>query len=239
MRVLLVEDDEILGNAINRSLIKAGYAVDWARDGHEADLALHAQIYEAVVLDIGLPQMDGFEVLQRLRARKINAPVIMLTARDSLDDRVKGLDLGADDYLIKPFKLPELEARLRAQIRRNHIVSSTKMQFGRLTLDSAERTVTADGSLLALSQRELGVLEVLLLRSGRIVSKESLVENLYNWDDEAVGNNAIEVYVHRLRKKLEPYGVNVRTVRGLGYMLDKLSEHSASDSNPVADPKNV
>lgn len=224
MRILLVEDDEVLGNAINRSLIKSGYAVDWARDGRDADLALHGQIYQAVVLDIGLPYLNGFEVLQNLRDRKISAPVIMLTARDSLDDRVKGLDLGADDYLIKPFKLPELEARLRAQIRRNNIIGSAQIKFGRITLDSTQRMVLADGEPIALSQRELGVLEVLLMRSGRVVSKESLVENLYNWDDEAVGNNAIEVYVHRLRKKLEPYEVNVRTVRGLGYMLDKITK---------------
>lgn len=220
MRILLVEDDAILGNAVSRSLVKSGYAVDWAKDGHDADLALHGQIYEAVVLDLGLPRMDGFEVLQRLRARKINAPVIILTARDALEDRVKGLDLGADDYLTKPFKLPELEARLRAQIRRSHTVTTSVIQFGPLSLDTKDRLVTANGDTLALSPRELSVLETLLLRSGRVVSKESLVENLCNWNED-VGNNAIEVYIHRLRKKLEPYSINIRTVRGLGYLLDK------------------
>ena len=220
MRILLVEDDAMLGNAISRSLVKSGYAVDWAKDGHDADLALHGQIYEAVVLDIGLPRMDGFEVLRRLRLRKINAPVIMLTARDDLDDRVQGLDLGADDYLTKPFKLPELEARLRAHIRRSHTLTTSSIQCGPLTLDTKDRVVTVNGEALALSPRELSVLEGLLLRTGRVVSKESLVEILCSWDED-VGSNAIEVYVHRLRKKLEPYGINIRTVRGLGYLLDK------------------
>jgi len=220
MRILLVEDDEMLGDALNSSLIKSAYAVDWAKDGKAADLALHDQVYEAVVLDLGLPKMDGFEVLRRLRSRKINTPVIILTAHDSLDDRVKGLDLGADDYLAKPFKLPELEARLRAHIRRNHTVSSSSIHYGQLTYDTKDRLVMADGKALNFSPRELSVLETLLLRVGRVVSKESMVENLCNWNEE-VGNNAIEVYVHRLRKKLEPYGINIATVRGLGYLLNK------------------
>jgi len=220
MRILLVEDDAMLGNAISRSLVKSGYAVDWAKDGHDADLALHGQIYEAVVLDLGLPRIDGFEVLRRLRDRKINAPVIILTARDDLEDRVKGLDLGADDYLTKPFKLPELEARLRAHIRRSHTVISSAIQCGPLSLDTKDRLVTANGLALALSPRELSVLETLMLRAGRVVSKDSLMENLCSWDED-VGTNAIEVYVHRLRKKMEPYGINIRTVRGLGYLLDK------------------
>lgn len=220
MRILLVEDDAMLGNAISRSLVKSGYAVDWAKDGYDADLALHGQIYEAVVLDIGLPRMDGFEVLRRLRSRKLNVPVIMLTARDDLDDRVQGLDLGADDYLTKPFKLPELEARLRAHIRRSHTITTSSIQCGALTLDTKDRVVTVDGETLALSPRELSVLETLLLRTGRVVSKESLVEILCSWDED-VGSNAIEVYVHRLRKKLEPHGINIRTVRGLGYLLDR------------------
>ncbi|HEY8118858.1 MAG TPA: response regulator transcription factor [Methylophilaceae bacterium] len=220
MRILLVEDDAMLGNAISRSLVKSGYAVDWAKDGHDADLALHGQIYEAVVLDLGLPRIDGFEVLRRLRERKINAPVIILTARDDLDDRVKGLDLGADDYLTKPFKLPELEARLRAHIRRSHTVISSSIHCGALSLDTKDRLVTANGLALALSPRELSVLETLMLRAGRVVSKDSLMENLCSWDED-VGTNAIEVYVHRLRKKMEPYGINIRTVRGLGYLLDK------------------
>ncbi|HZV98117.1 MAG TPA: response regulator [Methylophilaceae bacterium] len=223
MRILLVEDDEILGDAVNRSLIKTGYAVDWAKDGHSADLALYGEIYEAVLLDLGLPRMDGLEVLRRLRARRIQTPVIILTARDALDDRVRGLDLGADDYLTKPFKLPELEARLRAHIRRSHAHSTSLIQCGPLTFNTQDRVVTVNGEGLVLSPRELSVLEILLLRAGRVVSKESLAENLGNWDED-VGSNAIEVYVHRLRKKIEPCGINIRTVRGLGYLLDK---HSA------------
>jgi len=220
MRILLVEDDATLGDAVNRSLIKSGYAVDWARDGNEADLALHSQVYEAVVLDLGLPRIDGFEVLRRLRSRKINTPVIILTARDSVDDKVKGLDLGADDYLSKPFKLPELEARLRAHIRRSHAVTTSSIKHGALSFDTTDRLVTVHGETLDFSPRELSVLETLLLRVGRVVSKDSLVENLCNWNED-VGSNAIEVYVHRLRKKLEPYGINIQTVRGLGYLLNK------------------
>jgi len=221
MRILLVEDDPTLGNALSRSLRQSGYAVDWAEHGQSADLALHDQVYEAVVLDIGLPKIDGFEVLRRLRGRKLATPVIILTARDALEDRIKGLDLGADDYLIKPFKLPELEARLRALIRRSHAVASSAIQYGSLTLNTTERLVTVGDEPLALSARELNVLETLLLRAGRVVSKDGLMEALCNWDED-VGSNAIEVYVHRLRKKLEPHGINIRTVRGLGYMLDKV-----------------
>jgi two-component system OmpR family response regulator len=221
MRILLVEDDSVLGNALVRTLRQAGYAVDWAEHGQAADLALHDQIYEAVVLDLGLPKIDGFEVLRRLRGRELITPVIILTARDALEDRIKGLDLGADDYLVKPFKLPELEARLRALIRRSHEVSTPVIRYGTLTLDTKARLFAVNDEPLALSLRELNVLETLLLRAGRVVSKEGLLEALCGWDED-VGSNAIEVYVHRLRKKLEPHGINIRTVRGLGYMMDKL-----------------
>jgi len=202
------------------ALSRAGYTVDWSHDGHEADIALHDQIYEAVILDLGLPRIDGFEVLKRMRSRKITAPVIILTARDDLDDRVRGLDLGADDYLTKPFKLPELEARLRAQIRRNNALLGSSIEYGPLVLNIKDRMLTANGEQMLLSPRELGVLEMLLLRVGRVVSKDSIVEALCKWD-EGVGNNAIEVYIHRLRKKLEPLGINVLTIRGLGYLLQK------------------
>lgn len=220
MRILLVEDDEALGQAMNTALQRAGYTVDWSHDGHEADIALHDQVYEAVILDLGLPRIDGFEVLKRMRARKITSPVIILTARDGLEDRVHGLDLGADDYLTKPFKLPELEARLRAQIRRNNAVLGSTIEYGPLVLDIKDRMLTANGEQMLLSPRELSVLEMLLMRVGRVVSKDSIVEALCKWD-EGVGNNAIEVYIHRLRKKLEPLGINVLTIRGLGYLLQK------------------
>ena len=220
MRILLVEDDAALGQAMNTALQRAGYTVDWSHDGHEADIALHDQVYEAVILDLGLPRIDGFEVLKRMRARKITSPVIILTARDGLEDRVHGLDLGADDYLTKPFKLPELEARLRAQIRRNNAVLGSTIEYGPLVLDIKDRMLTANGEQMLLSPRELSVLEMLLLRVGRVVSKDSIVEALCKWD-EGVGNNAIEVYIHRLHKKLEPLGINVLTIRGLGYLLQK------------------
>lgn len=220
MKILLVEDDAALGHAMSTSLNRAGYTVNWAHDGYEADVALHDNVYEAVILDLGLPKIDGFEVLKRMRGRKVMAPVIILTARDDLDDRVKGLDLGADDYLTKPFKLPELEARLRAQIRRNNATLASTIEYGPLVLNITDKMLTTNGEQMLLSPREFSVLEMLLSRVGRVVSKEAIVEALCKWD-EGVGNNAIEVYIHRIRKKLEPIGINVLTIRGLGYLLQK------------------
>jgi len=220
MRILLVEDDRVLGDAMLRSLQQAGYAVDWARNGKDADLALGDQIYDLALLDLGLPKMDGFEVLRRLRNRRSSLPVLIVTARDSLDDRIKGLDLGADDYILKPFDMPELLARVRAHIRRSQTVPVNEITYGPLVYDSANRMVRISGEPLNLSARELGILETLLMRVGKVITKELLVEKLCSWD-EALGSNAIEVYVHRLRKKLQPHGINVSTVRGLGYMLEK------------------
>lgn len=219
MRVLLVEDDEVLGDALNQSLISAGYAVDWAKDGQYADHALHDQVYDAVVLDLGLPKMDGLTVLQRLRQRKIEIPVLILSAREGLDDRIKALDLGADDYLTKPFKLKELEARLRALIRRANSNNSNLINVGVLSLNTTERIISANGKMIAFSKREYGVLELLMLRNGRAVSKEALIENLYNWSEE-VSTNAIEVYIFRVRKKLDPYNIRINNISGLGYMLE-------------------
>jgi two-component system OmpR family response regulator len=220
VKILLVEDDAALGHAMSTSLNRSGYTVNWAHDGLEADIALHDYVYDAVILDLGLPKIDGFEVLKRMRGRKVMAPVIILTARDDLDDRVKGLDLGADDYLTKPFKLPELEARLRAQIRRNNAILASTIEYGPLVLNITDKMLTVNGEQMMLSPREFGVLEMLLSRVGRVVSKEAIVEALCKWD-EGVGNNAIEVYIHRIRKKLEPIGINVLTIRGLGYLLQK------------------
>ena len=220
MRILIVEDDPVLADGLTRSLRHSDFAVDCAQDGAQADLILAAQNYDLVILDLGLPKLDGFEVLRRLRRRGGTVPVLVLTARDALADRVKGLDLGADDYLTKPFDLPELEARVRALIRRGQSGGSSLLTHGPLKLDTSGRRATLDGAQLELSARELGVLEVLMLRSGRVVNKEQLTEQLYGWDEE-VGSNAIEVYVHRLRKKLEPAGVVIRTIRGLGYLLEK------------------
>jgi DNA-binding response OmpR family regulator len=217
VKILLVEDDAALGHAMSVSLNRAGYHVNWAHDGHEADVALHEQLFDAVILDLGLPKIDGFEVLRRMRGRMIMSPV---TARDDLDDRVKGLDLGADDYLTKPFKLPELEARLRAQIRRNNATLASTIEYGPLLLNITDKMLMVNGNQMLLSPREFSVLEMLLSRVGRVVSKEAIVETLCKWD-EGVGNNAIEVYIHRIRKKLEPIGINVLTIRGLGYLLQK------------------
>jgi two-component system OmpR family response regulator len=220
MRILLVEDDRVLGDAMLHSLQQAGYAVDWARNGKDADLALGDQIYDLALLDLGLPKMDGFEVLRRLRNRRSSLPVLIVTARDSLDDRIKGLDLGADDYVLKPFDMPELMARVRAHIRRAQTISTSEITYGPLSFDIGSRLVRILGEPLNLSARELSILEALLLKTGKVITKEMLVEKLCSWDEE-LGSNAIEVYVHRLRKKLQPYGVDVSTVRGLGYMLEK------------------
>lgn len=220
MRILIVEDDPVLADGLTRSLRGADYAVDCAGTGADADHVLATQPYDLVILDVGLPGIDGFEVLRRLRRRGSAVPVLVLTARDALTDRVKGLDLGADDYMVKPFDLPELEARVRALIRRGQSGGASALTHGPLVVDTAGRRATLAGEALELSARELGVLEVLMMRSGRVVNKEQLAEQLYGWDEE-VGANAIEVYVHRLRRKLEPAGVVIRTIRGLGYLLEK------------------
>ena len=220
MRILIVEDDPVLADGLTRSLRASDYAVDCLNDGAEADHVLAGQKYDVVILDLGLPKLDGYELLRRLRHRGSKTPVLILTARDTLDDRVKGLDLGGDDYLSKPFDLPELEARVRALIRRGQSGGGSLLTHGALTLDTVGRRATLNGEALDLSARELGVLEVLLMRSGRVVNKDQLAEQLYGWDEE-VGPNAIEVYVHRLRRKLEPAGVTIRTIRGLGYLLEK------------------
>ena len=218
MRILLVEDDKILADALTRALTQVAYAVDTVGTGELADAALAVQAYDLAILDIGLPGLSGLEVLQRLRARRSVMPVLMLTAFDTLQDRVKGLDLGADDYLAKPFDLPELEARVRALLRRG-TAATPVLQHGLLRFDTVGRRVFHDKKPIELSPRELAVLELLLLREGRVVSKEHIVNHLYGWGDE-VGANAIEVYVYRLRKKLEPLGCEIRTVRGMGYLVE-------------------
>ncbi len=220
MRLLLVEDDPVIADGLIRSLRAAGHAVDHATDGAAADEALAQYPYDLVVLDLGLPRLDGMDVMRRARARGNNAPMLILTARDSLSDRVVGLDAGADDYLAKPFDLPEFEARVRALLRRRETSVSGRIEIGPLMVDITGRSAWHAGQRLELSAREFGVLELLARRAGRVVSKEQLLESMTTWDDE-VGINAIEVYVHRLRRKLEPAEVGIRTVRGLGYLLEK------------------
>src|SRR5574343_1263134 len=224
MRILIAEDDVIIADGLTRSLRQAGYAVDWAPTGAEADTALVTSTYDLLILDLGLPKMPGLEVLKRLRARNSQLPVLILTALDGTSDRVKGLDLGADDYMAKPFELPELEARVRALTRRSSGTAPT-IVCGALSYDQVGRVAQVNGQALELSAREVGLLEVLLSRMGRLVSKDQLVDHLCGWGEE-VSHNAIEVYVHRLRKKIEPGGVKIATVRGLGYCLERPQENA-------------
>jgi len=223
MRVLLAEDDGVLADGLCRSLRKAGYAVDWAGTGTEADTALATQTYDLVILDLGLPQLSGLEVLRRLRAREASVPVLILTAADSVDQRVRGLDLGADDFMAKPFALTELEARVRALVRRSNGGGSSQVRLGELMFDQSGRTATLMGQALELSARETALLEVLVSRAGRLVSKEQIVDHLCGWGDE-ISHNAIEVYMHRLRRKLEGGGIRIATVRGLGYCMERPPE---------------
>jgi len=218
MRLLLVEDDEILSDGISKALRQAGYTVDQIMSGSDADMALESNIFDLLILDLGLPKLDGLEVLRRLRARKQSLPVLILTARDRLEDRVMGLDFGADDYLTKPFDLPELEARIRAMIRRQMTAGEVEVSYGALKLDTVGRRVTGNDEVIDLSARELALLEVLMLRANNVVSKEQLIEHMYGFEEE-VSHNAIEVNIHRLRKKIEPYSVSIKAIRGLGYLL--------------------
>jgi two-component system OmpR family response regulator len=219
MRILLVEDDNLLADAISRALTQTAHVVDVAPTGPAADAALRASEYGLVILDVNLPGMDGLEVLKRLRGRGVKVPVLMVTVRDAVEDRVKGLDLGADDYIAKPFHLFELEARVRALIRRSHAHASASIVHGRVTLDTEGRRLHCDGEPLELTSREFAVIELLLLRAGRVVTKQQILDNLYGWDD-ASSSNTVEVFVHRLRRKLEATGMDIRTVRGMGYLID-------------------
>lgn len=218
MRVLLVEDDAKLAAALVSALSKTGHAVDPIADGPRALAALDAQEYDLVLLDIGLPRMDGFEVLKRLRSGKRRTPVLMITARDELDDRLKGLNLGADDYLAKPFHPAELEARMRAVLRRAEGRANPQLSVGKLSIDTATREVRVGGALLNLSPRDYSVLEILAAHVGKLVNKERIVGTISSWDRD-FSTASLEVYVHRLRNALAGSGAEIVTHRGFGYLL--------------------
>jgi two-component system, OmpR family, response regulator len=222
LRILITEDDPALAEALRFTLSQSGYVIDCADNGTAADEALKSEGFGLLILDLGLPKLDGFEVLRRLRKRNTTLPVLILSGREQPEDKVTGLDLGADDYLVKPFSLSELQARVRALLRRGAGTAAPTLQYGNLSYDSVGRVASVEGGPLPLSLHEAGVLEVLLRRFGRVVSKEQLVEQLYSYDKE-VSHNAIEVYVHRLRKKLAGSGVEVHTHYGRGYVIDHAS----------------
>ncbi|HQR50808.1 MAG TPA: response regulator transcription factor [Methylophilaceae bacterium] len=216
MRILVVEDDNLLGDALQAGLKQAGYAVDWLRDGTAADQALSSEPYAATVLDLGLPRMAGLEVLRRLRQRGSALPVLILTARDTVDDRILGLDSGADDYLVKPFDMGELVARLRALVRRASGQPAPTLKLGDIELDPAAHRVSYRGRPAELSAREFAVLQALMLSAGKVLSRTQLEEQLYAWGEE-IESNAVEVHIHHLRRKLTP--ALIETIRGVGYLI--------------------
>lgn len=218
MRVLVVEDDALLGDAIQAGLHQAGFAVDWVQDGIAADHALKMETYAVVVLDLGLPRLSGLDLLRRLRQGGKTIPVLILTARDTVDDRIKGLDAGADDYLIKPFDMGELAARLRALARRAGGAPAPVLQIGALTLDPASRQTRFRGRIVELSAKEFAVLHMLMLHAGKVLSRAQIEEQLYAWGEE-IESNAVEVHIHHLRRKLAPE--LIQTVRGAGYLLPR------------------
>jgi two-component system OmpR family response regulator/two-component system response regulator QseB len=218
MRVLVVEDDALLGDAIQAGLKQSGYAVDWMKDGSSADQALTTENYAAVVLDIGLPRLSGLEVLRRLRGRAVTTPVLILTAMDTVEDRIKGLDAGSDDYLVKPFDMGELAARLRALIRRAGGKTEPLLQVAGIRLDPAAHLVFYQDKPVGLSAKEFALLHALMLNVGKVLSRTQLEEQLYAWGDE-VESNTVEVHIHHLRRKLFPSVVE--TIRGVGYLMPR------------------
>ncbi len=216
MRILLAEDDPMLGDGLRAGLRQQGFQVDWVRDGMAAEREIASGDYQAAVLDLGLPKKDGLDVLQSLRAQKVSTPVLVLTARDAVPDRIKGLDLGADDYVLKPVDLFELGARLRSLVRRAHGQTQDLLTCGNLQMNPSARTVTIDAQPVALSTREYDLLHALMLNVGRVMSREQLEQQLYSWGYE-VESNAVEVHIHHLRKKL--HANVIQTVRGIGYTL--------------------
>jgi two-component system response regulator QseB len=218
MRLLLVEDDTMIGEAVRLGLKRQGLTVDWVQDAPAARAALRTETFDLVLLDLGLPGMDGLQLLKLLRGSGERVPVLILTARDSIDDRIKGLDAGADDYLVKPFDLDELAARVRALLRRNAGRAEPVVEHLGVTLNPANRAVTRDGQPVTLSQREFALLEALLERPGHVLSRAQLEERLYGWGEE-IESNAVEVHIHNLRKKLGT--AYIQNVRGVGYRVQE------------------
>lgn len=223
MRVLLVEDDELLGDGIRTGLKHYGHTVDWVKDGKSATDVISSKFenFDVIVLDLGLPKVSGIDVLRNIRERNIATPVVILTARDTVDDRVKGLDTGADDYLTKPFDLDELCARMRALQRRSKSRAKPLLIYGDINLDPASHVVSLAGEPVMISRREFALLQKLLENAGRVISREQLNQTLYGWG-ENIDSNALEVHIHNLRKR---FGINlIRTIRGVGYMVEKLEK---------------
>jgi DNA-binding response OmpR family regulator len=229
MRILIAEDDAELAEGLAQTLKDSGHAVDWVPDGRQADSALDALAYDLLILDLALPEIDGFEVLRRLRSRRTQTLVMILSAEDEIDARIRGLDLGADDYLTKPFALGELEARIRALARRGSGVQ-TDARCGPLTLDRAGQRVLSENGPIELTRAEFMVLAALMERCGKVVSKAQLFEQVYDWDASA-GLSAVEVYVSRIRRKIERAGARVRTIRGLGYLLEPVGAPEYRDDS--------
>lgn len=220
MRILLVEDDTLLADSIREGLEKGGFAVDHLNAAEPAVSALSLTHYDLAIVDIGLPGMSGLDLIRLLRQRNILVPVLILTARDGLDDRISGLDLGADDYMVKPFQLPELQARLRALIRRSRSSASSELTAGAIRLDLARRVATTSGEDLDLTGREWEILQQLMLAMPNVVNKQKMAESLSEWENEITAN-AVEIYISRLRHKIQGSGIEIRTIRGIGYRLDE------------------
>jgi Response regulators consisting of a CheY-like receiver domain and a winged-helix DNA-binding domain len=220
LRILVVEDNAVLARGLTDLLKGNGYAVDRVGDGASAIAVTASERFDLVILDLNLPEVDGIEVLRAIRSRPDGPGILILSARDALEDRVRGLDLGADDYMIKPFDVGELEARVRTILRRQAGLKATVLSFGDVTLEMNSRTFSAHGRTLDLPAREASLLETLFLRAGKVVSKQAIIESLASFDDD-LSPNAIEQYVSRLRRRLAPHGLTVRTARGIGYYLER------------------
>jgi len=223
LRILLVEDNAALSEGLVAILRGSGYAVDVVSDGASADAVIATENFDLVILDLTLPEMDGLDVLRSMRARQNKAAVLILTARGTQEEKVRGLDLGADDYMIKPFDVSEFEARVRVLLRRQAGLRSSLVSYGKVSFDLNSRTFSAGGIPLDIPARELGLLEILFMRAGKVVAKEAIIQSLTAFDDD-LSANAIEQYVSRLRKRLAPHGLTVRTARGIGYYLDKMAD---------------